>query len=103
MPPCSALHMVHWLFEFGPVSSGPMGETPVSFADIDVWAACEAMDLTAWQARTLRKMSRDYIQECHRAKDRKCFPPWEDAGIIKTASNMSADALRNSIRALTQL
>lgn len=99
MPQCSAPHIIQWFFEVGPAT----GEYPVTFSEIRDWSFCTGITLQPWDARMIRTLSKQYLNECSRARDEKCLPPWEDDAAIKVASNMAADSLKNSIRALAQL
>ena len=53
-----------------------MGDGPIVFTELHAWQQLSGIDLSAWEARTLRAMSRAYASEAHRATKADCLPPW---------------------------
>lgn len=77
LPPLAVgTHLVAWLWEVGPTVAAGMGEGPITFAELHAWQALIGIELSAWEARTLRAMSRAYASESHRAKKPDCLQPW---------------------------
>jgi len=72
------MHLVHYLFEAGPVEVGGFGEAPLSFGELAQWSALSCTPLTPWEARTLRVLSREYLQERQQAKDPVRPAPYAD-------------------------
>ena len=103
MPPCDALHIVGYLFDMGPVSAGGMSGAPLSYLEIQAWQHCSGIELDAWEARTLRRLSAEYLSESTRATKRDCPPPWVHADEVKAAPIRAVEDLRASIRALANL
>lgn len=75
LPENPAPYLVNWLMEVGPVGSGGMGPVPIGWADIQTWQTLTAVDLDPWEARTLVRLSRDFVAEMERAKDPACTAP----------------------------
>ena len=103
MPPCSALHIVGYLFEIGPTASNGMGGTPLSFLEIQAWQDCMGVELDAWECRSLRRLSAEYLNEAQRATKPDCKAPWTHPDEVKAAPSRAAEDLRASIRALAML
>lgn len=103
MPPCDAEFMVAWLFELGPTVAAGMGAGPITHGDIADFQRNTGIELDAWQARTLRRLSLDYLAESHKATKPDCPPPWGDSPEVKAAPKRAAESLRNSIRDLANL
>lgn len=62
LPPLTAgQHLVGYLLEAGPLAYGGMGPVPLSHLDIRAWQVNTGVELMAWEARTLRDLSRDYV------------------------------------------
>lgn len=95
--------MVEWLFELGPTVAAGMGAGPITHGDIADFQSNTGIDLDAWQARTLRRLSLDYLAESHKATKPDCPPPWGDAPEVKAAPKRAAEDLRKSIRGLANL
>ena len=98
MPPCSALHLAGYLFEIGPTVAAGMGDGPITHGDIAAWMRNTGIRLSPWQARTLRRLSLDYLAESNKATERGHPAPWqsEDTAIDKVvATNVSKNAIRN--------
>lgn len=56
-------HLVGYLLDAGPLSHGGMGPVPLSHLDIQAWQCNTGIELTAWEARTLRDLSREYVAQ----------------------------------------
>lgn len=103
MPPCEALYLVGYLFEVGPTVAAGMGDGPLSHVEIDAFQRNTGIELTAWEARTLRRLSQDYAAQSHKSLARDCPPPWEAAPYSKPMSSLAAERTRNALRALSTL
>lgn len=71
-----AAHLVGYLFEAGPVGYGPMGAVPLQWQDITHWQRNTGIELNAWEARTLRRLSEDYIAASQAAESPTSPAPW---------------------------
>jgi hypothetical protein len=76
MPPIRARWMFDRLIEIGPVESSSAGSAPLSWHEIRAWQEATFTPLSAWEARTLRRMSRDFLIESQRAEDPHCQAPF---------------------------
>ena len=103
MPPCDALHIVGYLFDMGPVSAGGMSGAPLTYLEIQAWQQCSGVELDAWEARTLRRLSGEYLSESARAVKRDCKAPWIHPDEVKAAPSRAAEDLRAAMRALAAL
>ncbi len=98
MPPCDAEYLASYLFEVGPTSPAGVGEGPISHGEIAAWMANTGIRLNPWEARTLRRLSIDYLNESGKATTRGHPAPWqsEDFAIDKAvAANHTKNALRD--------
>lgn len=68
LPPNPAPYLIDWLFEIGPSVAVGMGEGPLGWGDLAHWQALSGVALNAWEARTLRRLSGDWLGERHRAE-----------------------------------
>lgn len=99
MPPCDAPHLVAWLFEIGPTQPAGMGEGPLTHGELASWQANTGITLQSWEARLLRRLSLDYLDQSHKARARDCPAPWGDAPV----PNLKAERTRDALRALAKL
>lgn len=67
-----------YLFECGPVAYGAMGALPLSWHDIAAWQQALGIDLAAWEAKALRRLSSDYIAQCQLSEEPDCPAPYVD-------------------------
>lgn len=100
MPPCGARYLVGYLFEIGPTESIGMGAAPLSHRELEAWQHNTGIALSAWEVRTLKRLSADYLGEAQQATARDRPPPWKEAPYAQTVPNLQAEALRASLRAL---
>ena len=87
--------MIGYLFEIGPASSTGMGSAPIAFLEILAWMSLTGIALTAWEARSLRRLSVEYVSESRKAEKIDAQPPWKapDAKPVPTALQLSLRAL----------
>ncbi|MBP7647149.1 MAG: hypothetical protein KA751_10400 [Comamonas sp.] len=98
MPPCQAEYLLGYLFEMGPTAQTGMGEVPITHRDIAAWMGNTGIRLSPWQARTLHRLSLDYVTESHKATRSAHPAPWQAADQqleSVLASNNIKDAIRN--------
>lgn len=100
LPPCDAAYLADYLWEIGPSLPAGMGAGPITHSEIASWQHNTGIELNSWESRTLRKLSITYLNESHKAKDRKCPAPWGESHAV---TNLEAATLKNSIRALAEL
>lgn len=75
-PPNPAPEIIAWLFEAGPAGHAGMGATALSWAEITEWQRNSGVRLMPWQARLLRRLSRDYVAQASKAEEPDCPAPW---------------------------
>lgn len=95
MPPCEALHLVGYLFEIGP----RVGEGAVTHGEIEAWQRNTGIMLNSWEARMLRALSVEYLNQARLSTARDCPPPWGDTPV----PNLKAERAKNAVRALAAL
>jgi hypothetical protein len=103
MPPCPAPLLVEYLFEIGPVMAGGMGNAPLTHAEISAWQCNVGIELQPWQARMLKKLSADYLEESHLARDRDRAAPWAAGFHTNTARSLVAERMKRSLREAARL
>ncbi len=96
MPGVSAAHVLDHLQEIGPAIAGHV----ITHAEIAAWQSNTGIELSAWEARMLRRLSVEYLVTLNK-KD--CPPPWADAPYLKPAKNTVAANLQSSIMELVNL
>lgn len=75
-PPLTDSYLVECLFDAGPVLPGGMGVVPLGFVDLRAWQHAMGLTLTPWQAKTLRRLSCDYVAASQAAESPDCPSPW---------------------------
>ena len=100
MPPLDIHYLRDYLFEIGPLQTGGMGPAPLSNAEIHAWQDNTGIVLTPWEARMIRRLSMDYLQQYHEADDPTCPAPWHDRTL---RGALVAKSLRESIEGLSKL
>ena len=68
-------YLVQYLFEAGPVGNNGFGPEPLTWQEIEAWSRLTQVDLDAWEALTLRKLSSDYSAQLTQSSDPKCRAP----------------------------
>jgi hypothetical protein len=74
--PGPAAHLIDYLFDMGPVMSGGMGPVPLSHSEIQAWQQNTGVELRAWEASTLRRLSIEYLSTSADARDPSCPAPF---------------------------
>lgn len=103
MPPIEAGHyLLGYFWEVGPAMSGGMGAAPLTHTEILSWSALVGVVLQPWEARALRRLSIEYVNESQNATKRGAPAPWaEDADQVEKA--VETNATKNALRALATL
>lgn len=102
MPECDAMHVVAYLFDIGPVLHGGMGETPLTCGEIAAWEGLTGIELTAWEAQVVRRLSLEYLSEQQRAESPTALPPWQDAPYARLDPAEQAKRLQRHIEGLAK-
>lgn len=69
-------HLIEYLFDVGPDAPGGMGPVPITHADIAHWQGNTGITLNTWEARSLRRLSREYVGACADAQEPDAPPPY---------------------------
>lgn len=105
LPPLTyGAYLIQILFEIGPVKPAGMGGTvAIDEHDLYAWQYNQGVDLTAWEARTIRNLSREYSYMLSQASDAACPPPWVPEEFINSEKRKKiADAMANWADKLNQ-
>lgn len=101
LPPAGeAAYLVGHLFEAGPLGWAGMGEVPLAWSDLQAWQAGTGIELEAWEARALRRMSGAYVTQLQAAREPGCLPPWAPEAPASEARESISNRLRASLRAM---
>lgn len=92
LPHCPAPYLTQWLFEIG-----PGGDEPVGYQDFAAWQALSGVELTPWEAKTLRRMAQDYLSMAMKASEPDCAPPYTG---LEDKREAARDAVVKKIDAL---
>ena len=92
------MHVLGYLFEIGPVMTGAMGPAPITHTEIDAWQANTGVDLAAWEARVMRRLSIEYIGEMQRAEKPDCPPPWTPPEVPQLDRAAVSRKVQNAMR-----
>jgi hypothetical protein len=104
MPPVEgSQYLLAYLYEIGPSMAGGMGEAPLTHEELAAWQRNTGIQLTPWEARTLRMLSMAYIGSVQEAADIDCKCPWEQSEDVKAMPNRKVTAMRDHIRNLAKL
>lgn len=76
MPPLSVGYLVDYLWEIGPTMAAGMGEAPITHGELLAWQENTGIELESWEARLLRRLSIEYLNQSHLATDPHCKPPF---------------------------
>jgi hypothetical protein len=101
MPAVDAEHVLAYLFEVGPVMAGAMSEVPLTSGELQAWQRISGIELTSWEARTVLKLSRDYLSMSVRAQKQECEVPWKSEE--REDLQLAAAGLRRSIAKMRNL
>ena len=98
-PAGCAAYLVDYLFAVGPVSYSAMGAMPLLWQELTHWQRNAGIDLTPWEAITLRQLSADYVAESHAAESPTRPAPWlpDDRTSAETRNNI-AKKIRSILR-----
>ena len=78
MPPVEAgAHIISYLWELGPTMTAGGYPGPVTHEEIMAWQSLNGIELAPWEVRFLRRLSNEYLSQCHKAEKQHCRPPWK--------------------------
>ena len=80
MPPLECgEHLVDLLWNWGPTMCTSMGDSPMTHQELSYCQMNTGVELSAWEAETLVRLSREYFGESSRATKRDCKPPFAES------------------------
>lgn len=94
MPECDASYIIDYLFELGLT----LGESAVTHGEIRAWMENTGVDLSAWEARSIKNLSSAYLSGCHESRDKDAETPWQEAPHYMSAKWRKAMIIKQSIR-----
>lgn len=101
MPECDAEYLIAYFYEVGPVTSGNMGESSLTHTELRSWMNNTGIELESWEARTMIRLSKEYLSESHKATKPHSPAPWADAPYI--TSHLMAKRLQQQLMELMKL
>lgn len=103
MPPCDAHYLVGYLFEMGPTLPSGLGDSALTHGEIAAWQSNTGIELNAWESRTLKRLSNDYMSEARQANKIDRPAPWQDIPDVTPSPDHVAASLKASMRELAKL
>lgn len=80
----AAEYLIGYLFEVGPAMQGGMASAVVTYEEMRAWMRTAGVELSPWEARTLRRLSNTYVAESHLATAPSCPPPFSGTAAISS-------------------
>lgn len=96
LPDNPAPYLTGWLFDIGPSMAAGPGEAPLSLAYVQQELSVLGVDVLPWEAKLLRRLSIDYIDQRQKARKPSCPAPYTARDHL--AANQ--DAVANQFKAL---
>lgn len=108
LPPmeCGGEYLISRLFEVGPSASNGMGPAPITWTEIDAWCRRGGVDLSPSDARLLRRLSVEYVNESSKATANFHPPPWWPEGEVaeqQAAEGVSRPLTKEEVESERQL
>jgi hypothetical protein len=76
LPPLSVHYLVAYLWEMGPTIPMGMGEAPLTHEELGWWQRNTGITLDPWEARVLKRLSRDYHAQAQKSVKDDCPAPY---------------------------
>ena len=86
-------YIIEWLFDVGPTMMSSMGNSPLTFEEIYAWG--KDIDISHWEASTIRKLSIDYLSMLHHGSEPDCPVPYAE-----TPSEDKLQQVSNGLKAV---
>jgi len=61
--------------EIGPSAPTGGGAAPIGFSEMADWSRLMGLDLSPWEARTIRRLSRAFVNQQDDARNSACIEP----------------------------
>jgi len=95
MPPTPRCkYLLDYLADAGTFLSTGMGRAPLPHSEIAAWQSNVGIELTSWEASTLRILSAVHVGAAAEAEDPECKPPYVDSAPDAKALHCSAVAAK---------
>ncbi len=94
MPPNPAPALINSLIEIGLTEAAGMGAGPLSWQSVLAWQQVMGIKLRRWEARTIRKLSVEYLAFGRQAESENCPPPWRTK-VTERQKEVELDQLRS--------
>lgn len=91
-------YLIGYLLDAGPSVAGAMGAGPLTSGHLLHWQQETGINLSPWEARTLRRLSIVWLNEQHQAEKRAAQAPWRPVDSKPEMSDTQA-----AIRSLARL
>lgn len=102
LPEVAAPHLLGYLFEIGPISLGGAMQSPITSQEILAWQQLTRIALTPWEARAIKRMSIDYLDQMHASEAPDCKAPWMPADYV-TDHSATAKSMQKALEGLLKL
>lgn len=99
MPDCRASYILAYLFELGTTQ----GDSAITHSEIRAWMDNTGIELSSWEAQTIKRLSETYLHSYHESKSKKAATPWADAPYYMSAKWITAMQLKQSIRRASEI
>ena len=99
LPECDAEYLLGYLFELGVV----IGDGAITHGEIESWMSNTGIELTAWEARTLKTLSDAYLKANQGARKVDAETVWNDAPYYMSGKWRKAMRLKASIRKAAEI
>ena len=93
-------HVPEYLWDCGPVIYSGMGEQPLSHTDIRHWQENTGIEVSAWLAGMIRRLSMEYLAQCQAAKSPDCPSPIEAPKLSNEERSSVAEKIQGALRML---
>jgi hypothetical protein len=86
--PGPAAYLLEMSNSLGLAREGFHGASPVSYLEMQAWMQMSGLELTVWEAQTLREMSQAYCDALHGGRDKASFPPWDEQEVVNPVDDV---------------
>jgi hypothetical protein len=75
-PPLPAPYLLSYLTDLGFVEAGGMEGAPIGWTTLCHWQVQTGITLQPWEARLIRRLSTEYLNQSRKARSPDCPAPW---------------------------
>lgn len=90
-----APYLTDWLLEIGPSVSAGDSTVALAFSEMAEWSRLMGVDLSPWEARTLRRLSRAFVNQQAEARKPSCIEP-----MVKVDQDLSRNRVEAQFAAM---